>query len=169
MESGALGEDWSFGADGSETSSEDIGSALDAIATSRALEEPFSYGLDNFLSNAAAQAGTHCIVFASAESGPWVQSLKRSIGQFRGHFSLVMATDGFKDNVSASIWHKLIFDQPKTIDKEQQKPGYAPSVAAQTGKAELGLLLTDISQSVESTLVVDRNTGLSFDHRLRKV
>jgi len=169
VESGALGEDWSFGADGSETSCEDIGSALDAIAMSRALEEPFSYGLDNFLSNTAAQAGTHCIIFASAESGPWIQSLKHSINQFRGHFSLVMATDGFKDDASASIWHKLIFDQPKTIDNEQQKPGYAPSGTAQTGKVELGLLLTDISQSVESTLVVDRNTGLSFDHRLRKV
>ena len=71
--------------------------------------------------------------------------------------------------IPSILWHKLIFDQPKTIDKEQQKPGYAPSGTAQTGKVELGLLLTDISQSVESTLVVDRNTGLSFDHRLRKV
>jgi len=169
VESGALGDDWSFAADGTETSCDDINSALDAIAASRALDEPYSYGLDNFLNHTAAQAGTHCIVFAPAEAGPWVQNLKRTINQFKGRFSLVLATDGFKEDVSASFWQKLIFNQPKAIDLEAQKHGYVSSGTVKVKKSELGLLLTDISQSVESILVVDRNTGLSFDHRLRKV
>jgi hypothetical protein len=169
IESGALGEDWSFSADGSESSCEDVNSALDAIAASRALGAPFSYGLDNFLRKSAAQVGTHCIVFASAESGPWVQNLKQSINQFKGHFSLVMATDGFKEEVNVNIWHKLIFNQPKTNTRELQMQENGTANSSQTGKSELGLLLTDINQSVESTMVVDRNTGLSFDHRLRRV
>ena len=158
VESGALGEDWSFSADGCETACEDIGTALDAIAASRALDEPFSYGLDNFLKQTAAQTGTHCIVFAAAESDTWVQNLKHTVNTFHGQFSLVLATDGVENDISVKYWQKLIFMQPGV------KEGIGKS-----GKSELELLLRDLHQSVESTLVVDRKTGVSFDHTLRKV
>ncbi|MEZ5491314.1 MAG: DUF58 domain-containing protein [Gammaproteobacteria bacterium] len=165
IESGALGDDWVFGADGSETVCEDRESALVAIAASRALDEPFSYGLDNFLRHSSNQAGSHCIVFAAAESGPWTDSLNQTISRFRGQFSLVLATDGFHEPEKVSLWKRLLFTEPSTASNPDSPAVKRPA----TGKIELGQLLTRLSQSVESTLVVDRATGLSFDQTLRKI
>jgi hypothetical protein len=165
IESGALGDDWTFGADGSETVCVDLESALVAIAASRALDEPFSYGLDNFLCHSSNQAGCHCIVFAAAEAGPWTDSLNQTISRFRGQFSLVLATDGFHEPGEVSLWKRLLFNEPSTTSN----PGSPAVKRPATGKLELGQLLTRLSQSVESTLVVDRATGLSFDQTLRKI
>lgn len=165
LESRALGDDWTFGADGSEAVCEDLESALIAVAASRALDEPFSYGLDNFLRHSSNQAGCHCIVFAAAEAGPWVDSLNQTISRFRGQFSLVLATDGFHDPGEVSAWKRLLFREPPAVSN----PGNPAVKKPVTGKLELGQLLTRLSQSVESTLVVDRATGLSFDQTLRKI
>jgi len=165
LESGALGNDWLFGADGTATACTDLDTALVAVAASRALESPFAYGLDNFLRDNASQAGGHCIVFAAAESGPWIQALKQTIGRSRGQFSLVLATDGFAEPGEVSFWSRLLFSSAgsQAAAASGAATGFAP------GKQELGRLLTEISQLVESTLVVDRTTGMSFDQTLRKL
>lgn len=160
LESGALGENWAFGADGSEQPCETLGTALEAVAKSRAIDSPFSYGLDKFLTQAAGQSGAHCIVFAGAELAPWLAMLKKTIGRFPGHFSLVLATDGFSDPEQLSIWHRLFLQNEAD---RQENHDFASS------RPEMLKLLTDLGQLVESTLVVDRKTGISFDQSLRKV
>jgi len=160
LEAGALGDDWVFGADGTDSACENLESALVAIAASRALDEPFGYGLDGFLQQHGSQAGSHCIVFAAAEAGPWIGALKQTISRFRGQFSLVLATDGFKEPGEVGFWQRLLFNN--TVSSP------VPASQSTSGKLELGQLLTELNQLVESTLVVDRTTGLSFDHALRK-
>jgi hypothetical protein len=160
LESGALGEDWAFAADGTENPCENLPSALEAVARSRALAAPFSYGLDNFLSQAVGQAGGHCIVFAAAETATWLPLLKKTIGVYSGQFSLILATDGFLVEESVVFWRKLLF-------QESSEPTKGPETGSSRG--ELLNLLTELGQLVESTLVVDRKTGLSFDKSLRKV
>ncbi len=160
LEAAVLGEDWAFGADGSELPCETLAESLDAIARSRAISPPFSYGLDNFLTAAAGQSGAHCIVFAAAEFAPWLANLKKTIGRHSGHFSLVLATDGFEDPQSFSIWHRLFFQEPGSDSSPLERA---------SPKHDLINLLTELGQLVESTLVVDRKTGLSFDQSLRKV
>ena len=157
LETGALGEDWSFAADGTEKSCENLASALEAVARSRALAAPYSYGLDRFLNHAAGQSGAHCIVFAAAETVAWLPLLKKTIGRFSGQFSLVLATDGFLEVENIIFWRKLLFQE----STEAPKTG--------SSRDELLKLLTELGQLVESTLVVDRKTGLSFDKSLRKV
>ncbi|MCB1671309.1 MAG: DUF58 domain-containing protein [Gammaproteobacteria bacterium] len=165
LESGALGDNWTFGADGTELPCDDLESALVAVAASRALDEPFAYGLDSFLRRTSGQTGCHCIVFATAETGPWISSLRQTLSRFRGQFSLVLATDGFNEPGDAGFWTRLLFREFQA-DEMTDSPGGA---RATTGRRELGQLLTEISQSVESTLVVDRTTGASFDRSLRKI
>ena len=165
LESGALGEDWAFGADGSEQPCDTLDTALDAVAKSRAMDEPYAYGLDNFLTLASAQSGVHCIVFAAAESAPWLAGLRKTIGRFSGHssggrFSLVLATDGFNDKEQLKLWQKLLY-------KEDSGNGDSPETAG--SRADLLKLLTDLGQLVESTVIVDRKTGFSFDQNLKKV
>ena len=161
LEAGAFGDDWIFGADGTDAACGNLESALDCIAASRALDEPFGYGLDDFLYQHGSQAGSHCIVFAAAATGPWIGALKQSIARFRGQFSLVLATDGFNDPGEIVFWRKLLF-------KSTENSAIA-AIQTAIGRQDLGQLLTEISKLVESTLIVDRTTGLSFDHTLRKI
>ena len=150
-----------FGADGTDSACDSLEAALIAVAASRALDEPFGYGLDEFLRLHGSQAGSHCIVFAAAEAGPWIDALKQTIARFRGQFSLVLATDGFSEPGEISFWRRLLFKNTGS--------GVIPATRTTAGKLELGQLLTDLSQLVESTLVVDRTTGISFDQALRKM
>ena len=160
LETGVLGEDWAFAADGTEEPCEELNSALKAVARSRAINRTFSYGLDKFLAKAAGQSGAHCIVFAAAELAPWLPQLKNTIGRYSGQFTLVIATDGFNEETSQVIWRKLLFKESADSLKATK---YGSS------RQELLKLLTELGQLVESTLVVDRKTGFSFDKRLRKV
>ena len=160
LELGALGEDWAFGADGSELPCENLPTALDAIAMSRAIETRYGYGLDNFLTLTAAQSGVHCIVFAAAEAAPWAAMLGKTIARFGGRFSLVLATDGFNDAQRLPIWRRLLL---KSANDNSNNPETGGS------RADLLKLLTELGQLVESTVVVDRKTGFSFDHNMRKV
>jgi hypothetical protein len=157
IESKALGDDWAFAADGSEAPCTTVSDALDAIAKSRSLGKPYSYGLDNFLQLAMGRSGAHCILFAAAEQAPWIDQLAKTISRFPGQFSLIMATDGFQPEIKASVWQKVLM---KSSLAAQQS---APSML------DLQHLLTKLGQLVESTIVIDRKSGQSFDKRLRRV
>lgn len=157
LETGALGDDWAFAADGTEIPCQTVPSALAAVARSRAIGRPHGYGLDKFLQQAVGQSGAHCIVFAAAESAPWAKPLKATMARFPGHFSLVLATDGFDDEKPLRLWQQLLL-----------RPVPAPGNSG-SSRTDLRNLLTELGQLVESTLVVDRKTGFSFDQNLRKV
>lgn len=160
LETGALGDDWAFSADGTETPAETLPAALDAIARSRAIDAPLGYGLDDFIARTAGQGGVHCIVFAAAEFAPWFESLKLTLARFPGRFSLVLATDGFRDAEPAKLWQRLLLQDETTTAADRDAAG---------SRADLLKLLTALGQLVESTVVVDRKTGLSFDQNLKKV
>ena len=103
VESGALGDDWSFGADGTSSVCATVPECLQAIARSRALESPHSYGLDRFLEQARATSGVHCVVFAAAEMTPSLPELKNTITRFGGQFSLVLATNDIKKKKATNM------------------------------------------------------------------
>jgi len=160
LETGALGEDWAFAADGTEELCENLPDALKAVARSRALESSFSYSLDKFLTKAVGQSGAHCIVFAAAEIAPWLTKLKNTISRYSGQFSLILATDGIQEEVSKQIWRKLLI-------QDATEAGMFSQTASSRG--EMLQLLTELGQLVESTLIIDRKTGFSFDKSLRKI
>ena len=160
LESGALGDDWVFSADGSEGVYSDLASSLSAIAKSRAIREPYPYGLNDFLSKASAQTATHCIVFAAAESAPWLLPIRNTISSYSGQFTLVLATDGLEEKTTPGIWSRLL------LRDGTQGLNQGP---VNTSRQELIKLLTEIGQLAESALLVDRKTGNSFDHHLRKI
>ncbi len=165
VEAGALGNDWVFGADGSSEPCTTVPAALEAIAASRVLDGNYYYGLDAFLQQQGTQGATHCIVFAAADTGPWVHSLKQTANRFRGRFSLVLATDGFVDETPVKLWRRILFSNSGVASANAASAQQGTTL---TARRELTRLLTELGQSVESTLVVDRATGLSFDQRMRK-
>lgn len=160
LQSAAFGEDWSFGADGTETPCDDLATALRAVAKSRALDAPYSYGLDRFLGRAAGHSMAHCIVFAAAERAGWEAELKATIRKYQGQITLVLATDGMEEREVQSFWQRLL------LRREPATGAVSQATGSRSGVLDL---LTDFGQLVESTLIVDRKTGLSFDQHLRKV
>lgn len=162
VESRALGEDWLLCADGSDTATNNSDEALEIIAQSRALDGPLAYGLDQFLLRHGNQGNIHCIVFAGAEMTPWLDELRKTVGRFRVRFSVVLATDGFENEEQVSRWRRIFFKQE---GKNAQKGTQQNSVAL----AALSRLLTELGQLVESTMVVDRRTGQSFDNRMNRM
>ncbi|GIT21781.1 MAG: hypothetical protein CM1200mP40_14630 [Gammaproteobacteria bacterium] len=79
LETGALGEDWAFAADGTEELCKNLPGALKAVARSRALERLFLRLRQIFLKGPVGQSGAHCIVFAAAEIAPWLTHLKKQL------------------------------------------------------------------------------------------
>jgi len=158
IESHAFGDDWAFAADGTETPCTNVESALNAVAKSRSLGNPYNYGLDNFLRLAAGQSKAHCIVFAATEPAPWNEALKKTIAQFPGQFSLVLATDGFRDEAKSLWWQQLLWRETEP-DRLKKSSG---------SMQELRHRLIDLGQLVESAVVIDRRSGQSFDKNLRR-
>ena len=160
VESGALGDDWLFSADGSDNATGQVAEALEMIAGSRALQAPLPYGLDAFLQRHSNQGGTHCIVFVGAQMAPWLPQLKATITRFKVRFSVVLATDGLASELAPKSWHRLLFR--RADDTEDSKLESIPL-------AQMSRLLTQVGQLVESTVVVDRDTGQSFDKRMNRI
>jgi hypothetical protein len=69
-----------------------------------------------------------------------------------------MATDSLQEEPNPAWWNKYLLRR----DSDAQPLFHGT-------RHDLLNLLTEVGQQVESTLVVDRETGFSFDQYLRKV
>ncbi|MEQ8956251.1 MAG: DUF58 domain-containing protein, partial [Gammaproteobacteria bacterium] len=156
LQSGALGDDWLFGADGSRESCNTLDTALRAIAQSRAVGELSVFGLDDFLARETDSGQSHCIVFAAAELANWLRPLQQAMSKQGAQFSLVLATDGFDDETPKSLLQKLVF---RAKDTE----------TSAAGREDLARLLVELGQLAKSVLIVDRITGNCFDRQLRRI
>lgn len=162
IESGVLGDDWVFGADGSDQGSDTVAGALEKLAASRALDEPHSYGLDRFLDQ-QQNSNAHCIVFAAASPGQWPEALRRTVARHPGQFSVILATDGFAEQQAQPLLQRLLYDPGRKGDEEQL---FTRPVASVT---ELSGLLNELRQFTGAAMIVDRRTGSSFDQQLKRV
>ena len=160
LEGGALGEEWQFGADGSDEPCSELQPALRAVARSRALRGQHPYGLDDFLARTNAHRGVHCILFAAAERASWLPLLRQTVASVSSQVSLVLATDGVDEEARRPFWQTLLYTGGARS---------ARAMGGSVGKAELLGLLTDVGQLVESVVVIDRRSGVSYDRHLRKV
>jgi hypothetical protein len=161
---GALGSPWIFGADGSDYVASTTAAALPLIAGSRKPGQQNSYGLEEFLrgqgqqGNASAQSA--CIVFAPATTGPWVAPLQQTLARHGGPFSIVLAADGLINESPASLgktFKKIVLENARQAD---------PSGVDST---QLQNLMADFSRRGAYVLLIDRQSGQSFDQRLKRV
>ena len=71
-----------------------------------------------------------------------------------------MATDSLQERQLPAWWQRFLMRKDTDFEAD---------FSARGSRHELLNLLTEIGQQVESTLVVDRETGFSFDQYLRRV
>jgi hypothetical protein len=162
VESGALGDDWVFGADGSKESSFRADTALELIAASRALDGKHAPGLDQFLAQ-QHDGNAHCIVFTAASVGPWTQALRQSLARFPGQCSVILATDGFKNAENRPWLQRMLYQTGR--NRESDSTYMRPTASV----GELGTLLQELRQFTGHAMIVDRHTGQSFDQQLKRV
>jgi hypothetical protein len=149
IESGALGLDWLFGADGSERPVESLEPALEAIARSGSLPADGGRGgLRAFLAEPTVRAEAHCIVFAPARPGGWTGEALDAGRNFQGRLTFVLGTDGVSRDGSSPLWRRILFEEPRE---------------AGTTSEELAELLRTLGSAGWSTVVVDRASGRAHD------
>ncbi len=149
LEGGALGEEWTFGADGTPEPTDGLESALRAIARSGApdvREVGPAAGLAAFLTEAGG-GGIDCVVFAPARLGSWIGTAAAAARETNTGLSFVLGTDGvLQEAADPPLWERLLY----TRDAESGTPAGALSAVLR----ELGARGTPVQ-------VVDRPSGRS--------
>lgn len=156
IETGALGEEWVFGADSCAEPTSNPVTAVSMTARSRILDGSQAYGLDRFLQQQQQQAGLNCIIFAGTNATAWLTALQQTLARYPGRYTVVLATDGLVDEIRPPLWQRLLY----TAQAERRQCQGVTAVAG---------LLTQLGQFVESTVLVDRQSGQTYDHRLKKI
>jgi len=152
---GALGAPWVFGADGSDDTATTVSAALPLIAGSRVPGQAAVYGLDGFLARMGQQHSA-CIIFAPASPGAWTTALQATLSRHAGPFSIVFATDGMIEDAPNPLWRRILMNDPG-------QPRHGNQIS------QLRKLLQDFGKRGAHVVMVDRQTGLCFDQRLKRV
>jgi hypothetical protein len=148
VEAGALGGEWTLGADGTDQPAADREAALAAIARSgNAAARRRRGGLAAFLARAAGEGALRCIVFAPALPGPWVDEALAAAGA-APPLCFVLGTEGVvREAAPAPLWRRALFTAPP-------RGGPAPG--------DLSPLLARLAAHGHDAIVVDRASGRSF-------
>lgn len=147
LESEAFGPGWRFGADGTTELTDDLESALTAIARSGDLPTDHPTRLPAVLSELAAEGRMSCVVFVPGGPGSWTNAVLGAARDFPGTVTFVVATDGVLEEEPSAAWRRWLW-LPDDDD------GVSPS--------ELRSLLGPLGASGSPLLVVDRPTGRSW-------
>ena len=151
LESGTLGDDWIFGADGTHGPIEELAPALQAIARSGSVSEDGDAAvsaLGSFLREVGQAGETHGIVFVPAHLGPWLDAVLEAAAAYPGALSFVVGTDGIRRDRPEPLWRRFLFAEE-------------PTGAVYT--EELGKVLGRLTATGGPTLVADRPSGRVYD------
>jgi len=94
LESGILGDDLSFGADGTHHVSKNTAGALEAIIDSVHHRHRGGEGLAGFISSVDRGKLRRCLLFVPSVSGPWLTTLKSVIPTMPGRPVIFVTVDG---------------------------------------------------------------------------
>ncbi|MBU2097796.1 MAG: DUF58 domain-containing protein [Gammaproteobacteria bacterium] len=175
---GALGSPWVFGADGSSHTASTAAAAMPLIAGSRffsgrprtARQAGNIDGLEDFLQQQGQQAGgsqqSACIVFAPATPGPWLERLQKTLTRYPGPFSVVLAADGLSaagtQDSTPSVARKLMTHLGRLALEHKD-------IQSGVDTRTLTSVMADLSRRGAHVVLVDRQSGQSFDQRLKRV
>jgi uncharacterized protein (DUF58 family) len=144
LESGALGQGWRFGADGTRADAHELAQALHAVAASGDARGPT--GLGAFLD--AAPAADPCIVFTPASDGAWRYDVQRLAAQHGPRLAFVLGADGVERARVRTAFDRFV---------------YAGAPTHAISERELRGLVAELSSYGGDVKILDRATGLAHD------
>ncbi len=155
---GALGQSWTFGADGSEGPASSTADAMERII--RSADVPLGEGARGLSAFFSSTGGDYrrAVLFVPPRPGPWLEGVKAAMGGsgLPPQLDFVVCTDGFA--------------APEKVPLLAPPPVPDPTRPLRTAPADLRKVLTELGKCSTTILVVDRRTGeLYHPHQLSKV
>jgi uncharacterized protein (DUF58 family) len=143
LESGALGADWVFGADGTDGPARSLPAALLAVARS-GNAAPRPGALAGFVRRFAGP-GSSCVIFAPAAPGPWAGEVARALRERAVPIWLVLGCEGpVVDRVPRpALWRRALI---------------ADAGSAAVSRAEIAGLIAGLP-GLAGAWVAERGTG----------
>ena len=143
VQSGALGEDWTVGADGVEETAETLPLVLSLIARSGNEDaSDRASGLEAFL-RVSSRGSTRCIVFAPAGDETWLDTALAAVANWPGT-RFVLAADGVVTPGVSPLWQRALLVR---------------SVQSGVRSKTLSEVVARITAAGHSAIFVDRASG----------
>ena len=109
LETGALGDEWTFGADGTPGGHTELASALEAVARSGGFES--ECGLEMFLEEVEVGDDAACVVFVPPRCGAWTVAVARAMARRPGRVCIVVGVDRLQQSrPSRAAWRRFAFE-----------------------------------------------------------
>lgn len=108
IESGALGDEWTFGADGGGGEARDVADARARIV--RSVDAEGASGLASFIALAESRGPASLVVFVPPRPGPWLDRTLASLRGREARVRVVIATDGLRAESARPTWKRVFLD-----------------------------------------------------------
>jgi Protein of unknown function DUF58 len=143
LESGWLGADFLFAADGGEATS-CVPEAIEQLIRSVGRREQGGAGLGSFLAEGESRGSHACILFAPARTGPWLARVEEELRSHRGPFRVIIGIDVLVEGKPCSWLRRLLWqDEPSNVVRA----------------AEVRGIRDHLEQTGTEVRLVNRNTG----------
>ncbi len=111
LQTGGLGDEWTFGADGTPGSQCEPGPALEAVARSGGFRG--SCGLERFLDEVDLGDDAACVVFVPPRLDPWLGEVARVMSRRSGRVAVVIGVDRLQPlRPQRAAWQRFAFEVP---------------------------------------------------------
>ncbi len=158
LETGALGDEWVLGADGSAGTTSEIDEALHMLARSAsgAGTATEAAQLAPFLATSGADE-RRLVLFAPARRGAWLQRAVAACERTRGEVEFIIAYDAIDRAAEDSRWKRWVLSGAAT--SPAARGGASASVARLD---ELREVIEALSNAGASVTLVDRTQGRTY-------
>jgi hypothetical protein len=144
VESGTLGTEWVFGADGTAGETDDVASAVERIVRSSEAKVEGAMGLRAFVDRAEKTGPASTLLFVPAVPGPWLDRVVAIVKPRAHRARVIVATDGVESIEPRSRWARL-------LTREVEHRG--------ANAEDLETVLRTLASTRVEVLVLDRTTG----------
>lgn len=142
VESGALGPEWTFGADGTDGEASEVGEAIEKVI--RSARASGGSGLRSFLDRAERTGPASLVLFAPPRRGEWLDRALVALRGRPGRARVVIGVDGIDTEARPTWWERL-------IAREAPRAG--------TPGEELDAVLAALAPLRCDVVVIDRRSG----------
>jgi hypothetical protein len=162
IDSGLLGDGWTFSADGANHPAEDPESALALVIGSRSArgtDQGNGAGLMPFLDAATESEPARIVLFAPARTGPWLERAALAAKKYGTSMSVVIATDAVRDLEERGAPRYERFLRIPEVPKEEAE--------SSTTTAELTEVVRMFAAHHAAVIAVERPTGRALSTGIR--
>lgn len=155
VESGGLGVDWVFSADGSDRPCTTASAARRAIVASKHAGVQGGHHLLEFVRQAERQGPTSVVVFAPASEGPWLDRVLALHRHRPQGFRVVIAVDGVRGNKTRHRWMNVVRKLAFRSDPSETTGEWADA-------ADLAMIAAKLNRPQLDVMWVNRTSGRPF-------